>query len=40
MSYRPAIQSIITAIETVIVGKEDVIAKSLTALLAGGHVLL
>ena len=40
MSYRPAIQSIINAIETVIVGKEDVIAKSLTALLAGGHVLL
>lgn len=40
MPYRPAIQSIITAIETVIVGKEDVIAKSLTALLAGGHVLL
>ncbi|STO09191.1 MULTISPECIES: AAA family ATPase [Exiguobacterium] len=40
MSYRPAVQSIIHAIETVIVGKEDVIAKSLTALLAGGHVLL
>lgn len=40
MSYRPAVQSIIYAIETVIVGKEDVIAKSLTALLAGGHVLL
>ena len=40
MSYRPAVQSIIQAIETVIVGKEDVIAKSLTALLAGGHVLL
>lgn len=40
MSYRPAVQSIIHAIETVIVGKEEVIAKSLTALLAGGHVLL
>lgn len=40
MPYRPTVQSIITAIETVIVGKEDVIAKSLTALLAGGHVLL
>ncbi|WP_445002093.1 AAA family ATPase [Exiguobacterium alkaliphilum] len=40
MSYRLAVQSIIQAIETVIVGKEDVIAKSLTALLAGGHVLL
>ena len=38
--YRPTVQSIITAIETVIVGKEEVIAKSLTALLAGGHVLL
>lgn len=40
MPYRPAVQSIIQAIETVIVGKEEVIAKSLTALLAGGHVLL
>ncbi len=39
-SIRESIQSVISEIRKVVIGKDDVIIKSLLAILAGGHILI
>lgn len=40
MEHKKAIESILNNIDNVMIGKRDIATLSITALLAGGHVLL